>query len=201
MPPSSPMTVGMTVATMLWSRAATKLPVITTARPMTCSRLSEPNLIVTSGPIETSARLESCHSLVDSFERRTLRRTRIVPSGSRARRVIAVDDNAVRLENTPFLARDLGRHAFVIAPTRVRLPELRRSEEAAVLHAIERRVGQEVERAGPPEIDTVMLEPLALEVTRVERDRFRAELQRQAREPRLEQRGALARRGRPARVR
>src|SRR5947209_6046715 len=34
------MTVGMTVATMLASSAATKLPIITTVRPASCSRRS-----------------------------------------------------------------------------------------------------------------------------------------------------------------
>jgi predicted CoA-binding protein len=47
----------------------------------------------------------------------------------------------------------------------------------------------------------MMFEPLAIEISRVERDRFRAELQQQAREPRLEQRGPLSRIGRPARIR
>jgi len=112
-----------------------------------------------------------------------------------------VDDNTVRLENAPFVEGDLGLHAFVIAATRVGLPELRRSEKATVLHAIERRPGEEIERAGSAEIDAVVLEARAIEIAAVDGDRFGAELVRQAREPGLEESGALARRRRPARVR
>lgn len=70
-----------------------------------------------------------------------------------------------------------------------------------MLDTIERRVRQEVERPRPPEIDAVVLEALTLEVTAVERHRFGAELQEQASEPRLEQRGAHSRLRRPAGVR
>src|SRR5258706_218033 len=54
-PPSSPMTVGRTVGTMLWSRAATKFPMRTTARPAACSRVSEPYL--TAPPTLEAGRL------------------------------------------------------------------------------------------------------------------------------------------------
>jgi len=118
-----------------------------------------------------------------------------------AGRVISVDEDAVRLQHAPLLARDLGSDSIVIALPRICLPELGRSEEATVLHPVERRVSEEVERAGLAEVDAVMLERLAVEIAAVERDRLGAELERQPREPRLEESGALARRGRPARVR
>src|SRR3990170_6531245 len=50
---------------------------------------------------------------------------------------VAVDNYAVRFQHAPFLARDLRLDALVIATTRVRLAELGRSEESAVLHAVE----------------------------------------------------------------
>src|SRR4030081_1420532 len=106
-----------------------------------------------------------------------------------------MDQHAVRLQKAPLLARDLGLHAFVIAPARVRLPELRRPEEPAVLYTVERGVRQEVEGARLTGVDAMMLEPLPLEISAVDRDRFGAEPQQQSREPRLEQRGASARRG------
>ncbi len=40
MPPSSPITVGIAVPTTVWSRAATKLPTITTATPAVCWRVT-----------------------------------------------------------------------------------------------------------------------------------------------------------------
>ena len=46
----------------------------------------------------------------------------------------------------------------------------------------------------------MVFEPLALEISCVERDRVRAELEQQTGEPRLEQRGAPAGPWRPARV-
>ena len=88
----------------------------------------------------------------------------------------------------------------MIALPRICLPELGRSEEATVLHPVERSVGEEVKGAGQAEIKAMVLEALAVEIAAVERDRLGAELERQPREPRLEECGALARRWRPARV-
>lgn len=112
-----------------------------------------------------------------------------------------MDDKAVRFQNASLLARDLGLDTPMIAPARVRLAELRRTEEAAVLHAVERCVGQEVERTGPAQVDAVVLEALALEIATVKCDRLGTELDEQPSEPRFEHRGPLSRRGRAARVR
>ena len=72
-----------------------------------------------------------------------------------------MDEDAAWHQNTPLLARDLRSHSIVIAPPRIRLPEFGRSEEATVLHPIERCIGEEVERAGPTEIGAMVLETLA----------------------------------------
>ncbi len=124
-----------------------------------------------------------------------------VPSGLDALRNVAVDEHAVGLQNAALLACDLGLHPFVIALPRVRLSELGRPEESAVVHAVERRGGQEVEGTRPSEIDAVVLEALACEIAAIERDRLRAELECEPCEPWLEESGPLARRWRPARIR
>src|SRR5258705_13835771 len=94
------------------------------------------------------------------------------PIGRRLRaRIVAVDDHSVRFEDATLLTSDLRLHSFVVALARIGPPELRRSEQPAVLDAIERRGRQEVERAGPAEIDAVVLEALAFQITGVERDR------------------------------
>src|SRR5947209_19153048 len=74
----------------------------------------------------------------------------------------------------------------------VRRQELRRAEEPAVLHAVERRVWQEVQVTRSSEVDAVVLEGLALEIAEVDRDRLGTELDEQPREPGLEERGAPA---------
>ena len=112
-----------------------------------------------------------------------------------------MDKDAVRLENAALLARDLRSHSIVIAPPWIRLAELGRPEEATVLNAVERSVGEEVERAGLTEIDAMVLEALVLEIAAVDGDRLGAQLEREACEPWLEERGALSRRRRPARLR
>jgi len=89
----------------------------------------------------------------------------------------------------------------VIASVRDRRQELGRTEEAAVLDAVERGVGQEVERPDTREVDGVMFERLALEVAGIDPDRFGAELEEQPAEPGLEDGGALVGVRRPARVR
>lgn len=105
-----------------------------------------------------------------------------------------MDDHAVRSQNAPLLTGDLRLDALVVALAWIRRPEFRRSEQPTVLHAVERGTGKKVERARTAKVDLVVLEPLAGKIARVERDRFRPELDQQAREPRLEQGGALARR-------
>jgi hypothetical protein len=88
-----------------------------------------------------------------------------------------MDQHAARLQEAPLLARDLSLHPLVIAPPRVRRTELRRPEETAVLHAIERGGRQEIERARLTEVDEVVLEQLAVEIAAVERHRIRTELE------------------------
>src|SRR5688572_29772431 len=106
---------------------------------------------------------------------------------------VAVDNNAVWFQHTTFLTRNLGLYPLAVSLTRVCLAELRRSEQPAVLHAVERRDGQEVQRTGFAEIDAMVLEALAVEIAKVERDRLGAELEQEPREPRLEHRGAFSR--------
>src|SRR5438132_4999927 len=129
------------------------------------------------------------------------RRRRLLTQRLDGPRNVAVDEDAVGLQHAPFLARDLHFHAVMVAPPRIRLSELGRSEKAAVLHAVERCIGEEVERAGLTEVDAMVFEALLLGIAAVDGDRLGAQLEREAREPRLEERGALSRRRRPARVR
>ena len=70
-----------------------------------------------------------------------------------------------------------------------------------VLHAIEGRSYQEIERAATAKVDAVVLESLAIEIAAIERDGFCPKLDQQPREPRFEHRRALSRRRRAARVR
>ena len=101
-------------------------------------------------------------------------------------RDIAVNEDAAGPQHATLLARELGLDVCVIAATWVRGEELRRAEEPAVLNAVERRRRQKVERSRLAQIDTVVDEGLAREVTRIQGDRFSAELEYQTREPWLE---------------
>ena len=112
-----------------------------------------------------------------------------------------MDQNTLRLQHALLLPCDLSFHALVIAAAGIGLPKLRGAEQPAVLHSVKRCVRQEVERATPAKIDTVVLERLAGEVAAIERDRFGAKLEQQSREPRLEECRPPTRRRRPARVR
>ena len=94
---------------------------------------------------------------------------------------------------------DLATDALGVAP--MRGSELGRAEEAALMDGVERSGREEVEGAGDTQVDPVMHERLAGEVSDVDPDRPRPELHQQPAHPWLELRRPFARDRRPARVR
>ena len=88
---------------------------------------------------------------------------------------VAVDEDAARPQEAPLLAMDLATDAFAGAP--VRSAKLGRAEETALVDGVERSGREEVEGAGDTQVDPMMLERLVGEVSDVEPDRVRPELQ------------------------
>ena len=122
-----------------------------------------------------------------------------MPRFPRTASTVAVDEDAARSQEAPLLAMDLTADPIGGAP--MRLAELGGAEQAALVDRVERSGREEVERAGDPEVDPMMLERLGGEVSDVDPDRPRPELKQQPAHPRLELRGPPTGDRRPARVR
>jgi hypothetical protein len=103
-----------------------------------------------------------------------------------------VDDYPAAPEQPTFLFAQFGLDPCVIASTGQLRSELGRSEETAVLHAVEGRIRQEVEGADPREVRSVVLESLAPEVAGIDSHRLATELEHDPAEPRLEHGRPLA---------
>src|SRR3954468_13137731 len=95
-----------------------------------------------------------------------------------------MDQDASGPKEPSLLVMDLTSDALRLPA--ISLAKLGRTEQPALVDGVKRGVRKEVQGARDAQVDAMVLEPLAIEGTQVDRDRFCAKLVQQTTHPRLE---------------
>ena len=98
-----------------------------------------------------------------------------------------MDNESIAFQQSLFLSSNLLRDLRASSVARKLGGKFRRAKKAAILNGVEGMGGQEIKRAWLSEVDMIVREGFMLEITGVNPDRTRSQLNQDSAKPRFEQ--------------